>query len=68
MEQVLMNLAVNARDVMPNGGTVTIETATVDDQEAARRWGDELTPGSYVLLSVWNGIGGASEPSGLRGG
>jgi CheY-like chemotaxis protein len=52
IEQVIMNLAVNARDAMPRGGRLTIETANVevDDELAARHVGAE--PGSYVLVSV----------------
>ncbi len=52
IEQVLLNLAVNARDAMSGRGTLTIETRkTVLNDREARRLGD-LAPGEYLLLSV----------------
>jgi two-component system, cell cycle sensor histidine kinase and response regulator CckA len=57
MEQVVMNLVVNARDAMPRGGTLTIETSsqTVDEREAAER---HVQRGSYSVLSVTDtGVG-----------
>jgi two-component system cell cycle sensor histidine kinase/response regulator CckA len=52
VEQVIMNLAVNARDAMPHGGELRISTGTVDLDESYRHREPYVPPGRYVVLTV----------------
>jgi PAS domain S-box-containing protein len=62
MEQVVMNMVINARDAMPNGGTITIATMLVEVKELERGAYDNVPAGRYARLSVTdNGTGMDSD-------
>jgi nitrogen-specific signal transduction histidine kinase/ActR/RegA family two-component response regulator len=61
LEQVIMNIVINARDAMPNGGKLMIETANVSfDLESIGRY-PELKPGDYVMLAITDTGTGMSD-------
>jgi two-component system cell cycle sensor histidine kinase/response regulator CckA len=61
LEQVIINLVVNARDAMPNGGAITIRTANVESSEAERMSFEGMVPADYVLIEVQDTGTGMSQ-------
>ncbi len=61
IEQVLVNLIVNARDAMSNGGSISVDTRNIMVDEEYARLREELVPGEYVLISVSDTGSGISE-------
>ena len=66
VEQVIMNLAVNARDAMPDGGTLTIRTMDVDVDAASAEEHAPVKPGAYVLMEVVDTGTGMDETTSTR--
>jgi signal transduction histidine kinase/CheY-like chemotaxis protein len=62
LEQIVMNLATNARDAMPHGGQLNLETRNVELDEAYCRTQPDATPGEHVLLAI-SDYGTGIEPA-----
>jgi len=61
IEQILLNLAVNSQDAMPDGGVITIETSLKRVDEEFQEFGNDSRPGTYIMMSVSDTGHGMSE-------
>jgi PAS domain S-box-containing protein len=61
IQQVLMNLCINAKDAMPNGGQLLLKTETVESDEASCRGHDSLRPGVFLCINVEDNGEGMTE-------
>ncbi len=52
IEQIIVNITVNARDAMPNGGKLIVETANVELDEEYVSYRSKVTPGEYVMIAI----------------
>ncbi len=66
IEQVIMNLAVNARDAMPSGGTLTINASNTLVDSSSNQWSVKVVPGEYILLTVTDTGAGMDETTRQR--
>jgi len=66
IEQIIMNLAVNARDAMPKGGKLIVETSNVELDEGYVSSHPVVTPGSYVMLAVSDSGAGIDQETQTR--
>jgi len=66
LDQIVINLAVNARDAMAHGGKLILETCTVDFDDAFARMHESMKPGKYVLLSISDSGSGMDEATVAR--